>query len=88
MLLVAHRASATLRDTRDGRQADKVAAQCEACATLLAEYLYVWSKPFPEKATIKSWSKENQSFTGMNIEDFANSIMANFTLKSTSAISP
>jgi hypothetical protein len=43
--------------------------------------LYVWRKPYPEKATVNSWSSDTQSFVGMTIEDFANFVMANFTLK-------
>jgi hypothetical protein len=70
-----------LRDLRDGAQATKVQGQCAACAMQLAGSLYVWRKPFPGKATVKSWSTETQSFVGMTIEDFATFLMANFTLK-------
>jgi hypothetical protein len=73
----------SLADLRDGRQAEKVAAQCRECAKLLAAHLYVWRKAFPEKTTVKNWSKETQSFVGMNIEDFQNFLMADFTLKTT-----
>jgi hypothetical protein len=70
-----------LRDLRDGGQADKVAAQCRECAHLLARHLYVWRKPFPDKATVKQFNKETMSFTGMNLEDFQNFLMTYFTLK-------
>jgi hypothetical protein len=71
----------SLADVRDGRQAERVAAQCRECAKLLAAHLYVWRKPFPEKATVKKWNKETMSFVGLNIEDFQNLLMANFILK-------
>jgi hypothetical protein len=71
----------SLRDLRDGGQAAKVKFQCEQCAMQLAGSLYVWRKAFPGKATVKSWSTDTQSFVGMTIEDFANFLMANFTLK-------
>jgi hypothetical protein len=71
----------SLRDLRDGRQAATVQSQCQQCAKQLAGRLYVWPKPFPGKATVKSWSTDTQSFISMTIEDFANFVMANFTLK-------
>jgi hypothetical protein len=70
-----------LRDIRDGRQAEKVAAQCRDCARLLAVNLFVWRKSFPEKASLKMWNKDTMSFIGMTLEDFQNFLMANFTLK-------
>ena len=70
-----------LRDLRDGRQAATVHSQCQLCAKQLAGSLYVWSKPFPGKATVKNWSTDTQSFVGMTIEDFANFVMENFTLE-------
>jgi hypothetical protein len=75
----------TLRDTRDGIQSERVAAQCRECAKLLAPHLFVWRKPFPEKATLKQWNKGTISFTGMNIDDFGNFLMAHFTLKTEDA---
>jgi hypothetical protein len=72
-----------LRDINDGRMSAKVAAQCRECAKQLAAHLYVWRKQFPERTTVKKWSKETQSFIGMNITDFQNFLMANFTLKTT-----
>lgn len=71
----------SLADIRDGRHSEKVRNQCRDCAKLLATHLYVWRKPYPEKATVKTWSKESQSFVGMNIQDFQNYLMTNFTLK-------
>jgi hypothetical protein len=70
----------SISDLRDGRQTEKVAAQCRECARPLAVHLYVWRKPFPEKATLKLWSKETMSFVGMNIEDMQNLLMERFTL--------
>lgn len=70
-----------LRDLRDERQSATVQAQCQQCAQLLAGHLYVWRKQPPERSTVKSWSTETQSFVGMTIEDFANFLMANFTLR-------
>jgi hypothetical protein len=70
-----------LRDLRDGAQATKVQGQCAACAMQLAGSLYVWRKPFPGKATVKSWSTDTQSFVGMTIEDFASFIMARFEMR-------
>jgi hypothetical protein len=70
-----------IRDINNSLQAGTVAAQCAACAKQLAGSLYVWRKPFPGKATVKSWSTDTQSFVGMSIEDFATFLMANFTLK-------
>jgi hypothetical protein len=71
----------SLRDLRDGRQSAKVQSQCRACASQLAGLLFVWRKHFPGKGTVKSWSTETQSFVGMSIEDFANFLMASFTLE-------
>jgi hypothetical protein len=71
----------TLRDIRDGRQSEKVRNQCRECAKLLAAHLYVWRKPFPEKATVKSWNKESLCFQGMDIDLFAGYLMTNFTLR-------
>jgi hypothetical protein len=73
----------SIRDINDGRQAEKVRTHCAACAQHLAAHLYVWRKAYPEKTTVKHWSKETQSFIGMNITDFQNFLMANFTLKTT-----
>lgn len=70
-----------LCDTRNGRQAEKVAAQCRNCAKLLAAHLYVWRKPYPEKSSLKRWNKDTMSFVGLNIEDLQNLLMANFTLQ-------
>jgi hypothetical protein len=70
-----------IKDINNSLQAGTVAAQCERCAMQLAGSLYVWRKPFPGKATLKSWSTDTQSFVGMTIEDFANFLMAHFTLK-------
>jgi hypothetical protein len=70
-----------IKDINNSLQAGTVAAQCQQCAKQLAGHLYVWRKPYPEKATVKNWSTETQSFVGMSIEDFANFLMANFTLR-------
>jgi hypothetical protein len=72
-----------IKDINKSLQAATVAAQCAACAMQLAGSLYVWRKPFPGKATVKSWSTDTQSFIGMTIEDFATFLMANFTLRTT-----
>jgi hypothetical protein len=71
----------SLADVRNCTQADKVHSQCQLCAKLLASHLYVWRKSFPERTTVKQWGKKTMSFTGMNIEDFQNFLMANFKLK-------
>jgi hypothetical protein len=71
----------SLADLRDGRQSEKVRSQCAEVATLLAAHLYVWRKPFPEKATVKKWNMETMSFVGLNIEDLQNLLMSNFILK-------
>ena len=70
----------SLRDTRNERMTVKVDAQCKDCATLLAGHLYRWVKPFPEKATLKSWSADGRCFQGMDIEVFQNYVMEHFDL--------
>jgi hypothetical protein len=70
-----------IKDINSTVQAGTVTAQCAACAKQLAGILYVWRKPFPGKATVKSWSTDTHSFVGMTIEDFATFVMANFTVK-------
>jgi len=70
-----------IKDINDSLQAGRVAAQCQLCAEQLRGHLFVWRKQFPERSTVKSWSTETRSFVGMTIEDFANFVMANFTLK-------
>jgi hypothetical protein len=70
----------SLADVRNCAQADRVTVQCREAAQLLAAHLYVWRKPPPGKATVKQWNKETMSFTGMNITDFQNFLMANFNL--------
>jgi hypothetical protein len=90
----------SLADVNNCRQTDKVASQCHECAKLLAahcatsrtgqfndveQHLYVWRKPYPEKASVKMWNRDTMSFTGMTLEDFQNFLMANFTLKTATA---
>lgn len=69
-----------LQDCRNERMKEKVDAQCRECSRLLATHLFVWRKPFPEKPTLKSWSRESQCFQGMDIEVFQNYVMQNFNL--------
>jgi hypothetical protein len=70
----------SLQDTRNERMKEKVDTQCRECSRLLSTHLFVWRKPFPEKPSLKSWSKEGLCFQGMNIEDFQNYVMQHFNL--------
>ena len=70
----------SLQDTRNERMKEKVTAQCQECSRLLSNHFFVWRKSFPEKATLKSWSKEGLCFQGMDIQMFENYIMQNFNL--------
>jgi hypothetical protein len=70
-----------LRDVNSSLHAATVQAQCQQCAKKLASHLYVWRKQAPERTTVKNWSTETQSFTGMQIEDFAYFIMSRFELR-------
>jgi hypothetical protein len=69
-----------LQDTRNERMKDKVDGQCRECSRLLASHLFVWRKPFPEKPTLKSWSKEGLCFQGMEIQVFSDLIMERYTV--------
>jgi hypothetical protein len=75
----------SLEDVRNSAQSGKVEAQCKECARLLARHLYLWRKPYPEKSKVKSGNAKSLSFTGMDIEVFANYLMEHFSLKTQDA---
>jgi hypothetical protein len=70
-----------IKDLASSREAAKVDAQLRECSRLLASHLYVWRKPFPAQATVKSWSPESLSFVGMDIDVFRCYVMDRFTLR-------
>lgn len=71
----------SIKEMGNARYTDKVSAQCRECAKLLAGHLYRWVKPYPEKATLKSWNAHGQCFVGMDIDVFANYLMQRFDLR-------
>jgi hypothetical protein len=67
-------------DLRDGSQAEKVKAQCHACAMQLAKHLYRWERSFPQKSLLKIWEPETLSFVTMDLEAFSAYLVQHFAL--------
>jgi hypothetical protein len=42
--------------------------------------LYVWRKPFPGKATVKSWDTASLTFQGMDLDLFREYLIRSFVL--------
>ena len=69
-----------IKDINNSLQAATVAAQCQQCAKDLAGSLYVWRKPFPGKATVKSWDTASLTFQGMDLDLFREYLIRSFVL--------